>query len=96
MAKDYWQLKSELKEARRKRVTRTQGLPSWAKVAATGLLASINSDGNSVGANDDPKIRDKKLASQITKTAAITTLGLAINTQDKTLMSKAKSLTKKK
>jgi hypothetical protein len=96
MAKDYWQLRSELKEAKRKRVTQKQGLPSWAKVAATGLLASINSDGNSAGANDDPKIRDKKLANQITKTAAIATLGIAVNSRDKTLLSKARSLAKKK
>ena len=93
--KDWFSFREELKEARRVK-TRKQGLPTWAKTAAVGLLAKVNSDANAVKANDDAKIRDTKLASAITTSAAISTLGIAVSSQDKTLMGRAKSLGKRK
>ena len=93
--KDWFTFRAELDEARRQ-MTRKQGLPTWAKTAAVGLLAKVNSDASQVKSNEDPKIRDAKLASAITTTAAISTLGIAVSSQDKTLMGRAKSLARKK
>ena len=94
MPKTFKALRHDLNEARRKAHTRKVGMPTWAKAAAIGLLAKVKSDGSSVGANTDPLIRDKKLSDQITTSAAISTLAIAINSNDKSLLSKAKSVTK--
>ena len=93
--KDWWQFREELEEARRKVVTRKQGLPSWAKGAALVMLNKVKNDTNGFVGNSDPKIKDQKLASAITTSAAITTLGMAVNSNDKTLVGRAKSMMKK-
>ena len=93
--KDFFRFREELQERTRK-MTRKQGMPTWAKTAAVGLLTKVNSDANAYVQNDDPKVKDRKLASAITTSAAITTLGLAVSTQDKTLLGRAKSLGKKR
>ena len=93
--KDWFTFRAQLDEARRQ-MTRKQGLPAWAKTAAVGMLAKVNSDANAYVGNDDPKVKDRKLASAITTTAAISTLGIAVSSQDKTLMGRAKALSKKK
>ena len=92
MAKSFKEMRKEMSEARRG----SRGAPAWAKTASLGLLAKVNSDANAVKANDDPKIRDSKLASAITATASIATLGIAINTKDKSMLSRAKSIGKRK
>ena len=95
--KDFFQFRDELKEARNQRqVVRKVGLPVWAKTAALGLLNKVRQDGNAYVSNDDPKVKDRKLASAITTSAAISTLGLAVNSNDKTLVSRAKSMMKKR
>ena len=91
--KDWFSFRQEIQERAR---VRTQGLPAWAKSAAVGMLAKVNADASAYVSNSDPKIKDQKLASAITTSAAISTLGLAVNTQDKTLLGRAKSLAKKR
>ena len=93
--KDWWQFREELTERRRTVVKRKTGLPTWAKGAALTMLNKVNNDANSFVGNTDPKIKDQKLASAITTSAAITTLGLAINSNDKSLVGRAKSMMKK-
>lgn len=91
--KDFFRLRKELQERAR---VRTQGLPAWAKTAAVGMLTKVNSDANAFVNNKDPKIKDQKLASAITTSAAISTLGLAVNSKDKALLGRAKALSRKK
>ena len=94
MPKTFKAFRHDLNEARRKAGARKVGMPTWAKAAALGLLAKVKSDGNSISSNSDPLIRDQKLSDQITTSAAISTLAIAINSNDKSLLSKAKSVTK--
>ena len=91
MAKSFKQMRTEMSEAKRGR----RGAPTWAKTAALGLLAKVNSDANAAKAQDDPKVRDSKLASAIKGTASIATLGIAVNTKDKSMVGRAKSIGKK-
>ena len=90
MSKDFFQLRHELEERRK------QGLPTWAKTAAVGMLAKVNADASAYANAQDQKTKDKRLASAITTSAAISTLGLAVSTKDKSLMGRAKSLAKRK
>ena len=89
--KDFFRFREELEEARRT-VTKSRkvGAPLWAKGTATVLATKVYSKGKEVKAQDDPKIRDGKLADQISLSAALTTLGIAVSSNDKTLISKAK------
>ena len=91
--KDFWQLRVELDEARARR---QMGLPTWAKGAAMGLLTKVRTSGASIMSNDDPKVRDKMLSRQITYAAALSALGMSVNSKDKTLVTKARSLSRKR
>ena len=93
--KDWWTLRQELEEAKRRVVRRKVGLPAWAKTASLGLLTKVNSDANAFVNNDDPKIKDQKLASAIKTSAALTTLGLAVSSNDKTMVGRAKAMGRK-
>jgi hypothetical protein len=77
-------------------MTKKQGLPTWAKGAAVGLLAKLMSAKSSVNPNNDSGIRDERLADMIALSASMNLLGMAVNTQDKSLASKAKSFSKGK
>ena len=95
--KDWDKLREELQELQeRKSVTKKRkvGAPLWAKGAAVMLAAKVNSKRNEVKRTEDPKVRDGKLADQIALSAAITTLGIAVSSDDKTLLSRVRRVVK--
>ena len=85
----------ELREGKRGRTVRKQGLPTWAKTASMGLYAKLMSLKGSVNPNNDSAIRDEKLAGMIALSASMSLLGMAVNTQDKSMVSRAKSMASK-
>ena len=89
--KDFDRLREELQEGRSGTRKRKVGAPLWAKGVAVMLAAKVNSKRNEVKAEDDPKVRDGKLADEIALSAAITTLGIAVSSDDKTIASKVRS-----
>ena len=88
--KDWFRFREELEERRTVTRSRKIGAPLWAKGAAVVLATKVSSKGKEVKAQDDPKVRDGKLADQISLSAALTTLGIAVSSNDKTLLSKAR------
>ena len=60
-----------------------------------GLYAKLLSLKGSVNPNNDSAIRDEKLAGMIALSASMNLLGMAVNTQDKSLVSRAKGMASK-
>ena len=60
-----------------------------------GLYAKLMSLKGSVNSNNDSAIRDEKLAGMIALSASMSLLGMAVNTQDKSMVSRAKSMASK-
>jgi hypothetical protein len=85
----------ELREGKRTK-TKKRGLPTWAKGASIGILAKLLSVKSGVNPNNDSGIRDQKLADMIALSASMNLIGMAVNSQDKSLVSKAKSMSKGK
>ncbi|MBL6935025.1 MAG: hypothetical protein ISR48_06385 [Alphaproteobacteria bacterium] len=62
------------------------GRSNWVKVAAVGLQAKINSIGNQITSTNDVAKKIDLLSSQIKWAAGLSTLSIATDLQDRTIM----------